>query len=459
MAEFTRKVHLPVSAERAFVWHERPGAFARLTPPWETVRLLEAKGGIRDGALVRVRVNAFGPFGFEAVYRHVEYAEGRRFVDLQEKGPFRKWRHEHRFHRTGEDSCILEDHIEYEAPPLAAGVVAKRLDRMFRYRHAVTFADLMHEATVGPAKPRTVLVSGATGLVGRALCARLTTRGHTVRTLSRRRGDVSWDLDKGTIDSNAMDGVDAVVHLAGEPVAQRWTPAAKERILQSRVKSTQLLVDAMLKARGTRAFISASGINFYGYARKRPVDEGSAPGSGFLAGVCHEWESAARPLDSRDIRAVFIRTGIVLSPAGGALAKMLPAFRLGLGGPIASGRQRMSWIGLEDLVEIYLRAIEDPACRGPVNAVAPEAIDNRTFTKTLGSVLRRPAILPLPAFAVKALFGEMGRETLLSDLAVVPEALRSLSQAWRHAGLESALRHCLGRPLPAEPETFDRMGT
>ncbi len=445
MAVFSRRVNLPVPAARAFAWHERSGAFARLTPPWEKVTVLEASGGVREGDRVRVRVNALGPVSFQAVYRHTEYEEGRLFVDLQEKGPFRHWRHEHRFHVSAPDSCILEDHIEYEPPPLGGAVVRRRLDRMFRYRHAVTLADFMHEATVGPPEPKSVLVTGASGLVGHALCARLTTRGHEVRALGRGSGDFQWDPAAGEIDPVAFDGVDVVVHLAGEPVAQRWTRAAKERIRRSRVRSTELLTREILRAGRPIAYVAASGVNYYGFSRTGEVSEKDDSGEGFLADVCRDWEGAARPLVAAGARVVFLRTGVVLSPAGGALAKMLPAFRCGVGGRIGSGRQRMSWVSLEDLVEMYLRAVEDPACGGPLNAVAPEPADNRRFTRSLARVLGRPALLPLPGFAVRALFGEMGRETLLADLAVRPVALQTLGHGWRQPGLEMALRHCLGR--------------
>ena len=458
MATFIKKVELPVSAEQAFIWHERPGAFGRLTPPWERVEVVEATGGIRDGARVEIRVRALGPVGFKSVYRHVDYVEGKRFVDIQERGPFRKWRHEHRFHPAGDGRCVLEDHIEYEAPPLSGRLVNERLNRMFTFRHAVTLADLAYEKAAGSAEPKTILVSGATGLVGRALCARFTTRGHAVRILSRRGGEARWDPTRGELDKGAMEGVDAVVHLAGEPIAQRWSARVKERILRSRVEGTRLLVDAMLNAEQAPIYVAASGINYYGCVRQDAVSEDSEPGVGFLADVCRAWEGAAEPLAGQGIPSVFLRPGIVLSPAGGALAKMLPAFRAGLGGPIASGKQRMSWVALDDLVEIFLRAVEDPRYRGPLNAVAPEPVENRVFSRVLGSVLRRPALLPMPALAIKMLFGEMGRETVLSDLTVLPARLLSLSHHWRLPDIESALRHCLGRPAPKKSELSESKG-
>ena len=295
------------------------------------------------------------------------------------------------------------------------------------------------------AEASTILVSGATGLVGRAVVDALAGRGHTVRTLSRSRdGDFRWDPEAGTMDAGALTGVSRVVHLAGEPIAQRWTDAAKGRILRSRVRGTGLLVRKMLDRQPAPALICASGAHFYGFARDEPVDETDASGSGFLAEVCREWEAAAKPLNAvPGGRVVYVRTGVVLSAAGGALAKMLPPFRAGLGGRVGSGSQRMSWIGLEDLARVYVRAVEDASIGGPLNAVAPAPATNAAFVRTLGKVLGRPAAVPLPAFAVNWMFGEMGRETLLSDLAVRPARLKKLDFEWRSPDLATALSRAM----------------
>jgi uncharacterized protein len=294
------------------------------------------------------------------------------------------------------------------------------------------------------AENRTTLVTGATGLIGQPLCLHLERGGHTVRTLSRGlNGDFQWDPAKGLLPAEALAGVDAVIHLAGESVAQRWTAAAKKRILESRVKSTALLARKILEG-GTRPdFIAASGINFYGYDQTEPVDEASPNGKGFLAEVCREWEGAAKPLEAAGCRCVYLRTGVVLSQEGGALAKMLPPFKAGAGGRIGSGRQSMSWIDLDDLIRIYAACLEDSELSGPVNAVAPAPVTNQTFAETLGKVLGRPAFLPLPSLAVRAVFGEMGRETVLSNLSVTPGKLKKIDFDWSFPQLEAALTHSL----------------
>lgn len=293
---------------------------------------------------------------------------------------------------------------------------------------------------------KTILITGASGLIGRPLCEKLKAAGHQIRTLSRgRSGDFQWDPAKGELTPGAVEGVDAVIHLAGESVAQRWTSEVKRRILESRVQSTQLLARRILEAEGRPDFISASGINFYGYDRDVPVDETSASGEGFLAEVCREWEAAAQPLEESGCRCVYLRTGVVLSGEGGALAKMLPPFKAGVGGRIGDGRQAMSWIALEDLVRIYVACVENANMSGPINAVAPEPVSNQDFANTLGKVIGRPTFIPTPAFAIRALFGEMGKETVLSNLAVKPKSLKEHKFDWTYPKLESALIHSLNQ--------------
>ena len=291
---------------------------------------------------------------------------------------------------------------------------------------------------------KTILISGATGLVGRALSYELEQRGHIVKRLSRSGDtDINWDLDAVTIDKDAMKGVDVVVHLAGETVAQRWTKSIKARILNSRVEGAKLLVRTILEQDSPPDYISASGINYYGYQCGVGPTEQSPKGDGFLAEVCEQWESAAQPLMNVGIRTVFMRIGLVLSSQGGALKRMLTPFKLGLGGPICSGKQRMSWIGLPDLVRIFCLAIEDINIKGPVNAVSPRFETNGTFVNCLGELLKRPTALPMPGGMVKLLFGEMGKETLCSDLGIVPLLLKEKGFEWEYKDLKTCLEACI----------------
>ena len=290
-----------------------------------------------------------------------------------------------------------------------------------------------------------VLVTGATGLIGRALCRALKAEGVGVRTLSRSSGDFRWDVDGGQIDAGAVAGVDAVVHLAGEPVAQRWTPEVKRRIRNSRVKSTAMLVQRILEQAKPPVCICASGVNYYGFDCGEGVDESSPSGAGFLAEVCREWEGAAQPLVDAGVRTVFVRTGMVLSAEGGALGKLLPIFKAGLGGRVASGKQWLSWIGLDDLVQVYLEAIRHPELNGAVNAVAPEPVRNVDFAKALGRAVRRKALFPVPAAALRVLYGEMANETILSDVGVYPMVLKAEGFQWKAPTLEQALDACVSK--------------
>ncbi len=294
-----------------------------------------------------------------------------------------------------------------------------------------------------------ILISGASGLVGNALASSLAAAGHRVRRLVRRSpvepGAAFWDPATGKLDSGALEGVDAVVHLAGENVAGgRWTAARKGRILDSRVAGTTLIAGAVAAADPRPVLVSASANGFYGDRGDQPMDETGASGDGFLAEVCRRWEAAAAPAAEAGARCVCLRIGMVLSRRGGALAKMSTPFRFGLGGVVGDGRQVMSWIHLDDLVGVIEHALTRPDLSGPVNAVAPSPVTNRVFTRTLGRVLGRPTLAPLPAPMVRLVFGEMGTELLLASTRVVPARLAASDFSFRFEDLESALRHELG---------------
>ena len=288
-----------------------------------------------------------------------------------------------------------------------------------------------------------IAVTGASGFVGRALCLRLRGLGYEVVALrSRHAGPGGFDADTGYVDLAALQGARAIVHLAGEPIAQRWSEAAKGRILASRRDGTRALARAAAALdRRPEAFIAMSGINRYGTRRVEPCDESSSPRTdSFLAEVTAAWEEAAVPAAEAGIRTVFLRTGMVLAPEGGALKKMLPAFRLGLGGPIGGGRQRVSWIALPDLVELIVWSLRTPAIAGPLNAVAPRPATQGEFARALGAALGRPAFLPLPSWVISLLFGQMGRETVLGDLEVRPQVALSHGFRFAAADLPAAFR-------------------
>jgi uncharacterized protein (TIGR01777 family) len=322
---------------------------------------------------------------------------------------------------------------------------------MFRYRHRMSEQDLLaHQRFKGVAGMK-IAITGSTGLIGKALGPFLTTGGHAVTRLVRKQGrlaadEVRWDPAAGRVDAAALEGVDAVVHLAGESVAARWTPAKKAAIRDSRVEGTRLLATTLAGlSRRPKTLIAASAIGYYGNRGSTALEEDAASGGGFLAEVCREWEAAADAAREAGIRVVHMRIGVVLSPAGGVLASLLTPFRLGIGGIAGDGRQYMSWIALDDAVGAIHHALMTEDLSGPVNTVAPNPVTNLEFTKTLGAVLSRPTVLPLPAFAARLAFGEMGEELLLSSTRVLPARLVASGYPFRFPHLEEALRHLLGR--------------
>lgn len=464
MEHFELATSLPVSADVAFAWHARAGALQRLLPPWERVEVVRRTGGLEEGARVELRMRN-GPVWQRWDAVHGEMVAGRSFTDRQERGPFARWEHRHVFEPLGDQACRMVDQVRYALPlaPLshwcAGGMVRRRLAQMFAYRHATVRADL---AAVAGHRPQRILISGASGLVGRALVPFLSAAGHEVVRLVRTpapapEGTLPWD-PRQPLAPERLAGFDAVVHLAGAGIAdQRWSAARKATILASRVDGTRTLAVALAASSAPpRVFVCASATGFYGDRGDEVVDERASAGRGFLPEVCVAWEEAAEPARAAGLRVAHVRIGIVLDPRGGALGKMLPIFRLGLAGRLGAGTQFMSWIALDDLLDVVYRAVVDERVRGPLNAVASEPVTNATFTATLARVLRRPAFLPAPAFALRLALGEMAQPLLLASTRVVPAGLLALGHRFRHPDLEGALRHLLGRRSLSAATSPDR---
>ena len=465
MPQYERTQELPASADEAFAWHARPGAFARLAPPWQPLRLLEAANSIDEGERLVLQLRR-GPLRLRWVAEHGPVEPGRSFEDRQLAGPFRSWCHRHLFEPITDSRSLLRDRIEYEIPGgklgelIAGGSIRKDIERTFAYRHRTTVDDLTQHARFRDRPRLSVAISGAGGLVGSALCALLSTGGHRVvrlvRTSEPQLGCARWNPEEGLIDPEALEGVDAVVHLAGENIAnRRWSRRRKDLLYSSRVDATRRLVASLGRLEEPpRLFVGASAIGFYGDRGNTGLDETSRSGSGFLAGLCRDWEQVTVDAGRFAERTVMARFGVILSPAGGALAKMLPAFRLGAGGPLGSGRQMMSWISLDDAIGAILYLLMTPSLAGPVNLTAPEPVSQRQFARTLGRVLRRPAWAPLPRPATRLAFGEMADEMLLASARVLPQRLLGGGYWFRHRELEPALAHLLGAETgpDAEPE-------
>lgn len=456
MPVFEWRSTVPFSAEEVYAWHLRPGAFERLSPPWQYTRVIERSGDVEHGGTLVFAYHS-GPLRGRWVAVHQDVEPGRRFTDRQLHGPFEEWEHTHSFIPEGRDRSVIEDHIEFRLPLGAAGDVfggmpaSRFLERLFRFRHERTLADLTRHAAYA-AEPRLrVGITGATGLIGTQLVAFLESGGHTVARIGRgipeHPGDIMWNPAAGKLAAASIEDLDAVVHLAGENTGRRWSGAHKERIMASRRQSTALLAGTIAAMkRPPRALLSASAVGYYGGDRGDAVlTEAAAPGSDFLAEVCREWEAPLAATSRAGIRVVPMRFGVVLTAAGGALGRMLPAFRAGAGGPFGSGKQWLSWISLDDLVGIVTGLLFAETIDGALNVTSPSPLTNREFVKTLGRVLRRPAVVPLPAGAVRAMFGEMGEVMLLGGQRVVPERLDKAGFVFRYPELEAALRVELGR--------------
>lgn len=444
---------LPHPIDHVFAWHTRPGAFERLNAPWRPVVVVRASGSISPGAQVEIRVPLLAGLSIPWRLTHTAYDPPHLFRDEQTHGPFRSWRHSHTFTTPSAGMTTLRDEIEYELPRgvgFLNSLFQRELSRLFSHRHAVLAHDLELHARWCQKPRKTILIAGASGFVGRALRAFLETAGHSVRTLVRRAplhsGEFYWDPNKQTLDPKIFSDINAVINLCGENIANgRWNAQRKTHIKQSRVQTTHLLAQTIATLpTPPEVFICASGAGFYGDTGDTLVDENHPQGADFLARVCGVWEGAAAPLLDTSCRIVQLRIGMVLNAAGGALAKMIPAFQCGLGGKLGSGEQYISWIGLEDLLGICEHALYSLDLRGPVNCVSPGSCSNREFTNYLAKALRRPAIIPAPASLLKLVFGEMS-QILLASSRAHPQKLLASGYHFVHRSLDAALKFECGQ--------------
>ncbi|HUR54939.1 MAG TPA: NAD-dependent epimerase/dehydratase family protein, partial [Gemmataceae bacterium] len=367
-ATFTMRSPMPASADELYAWHARPGAFQRLQPPWESIRIVGSAGEFgTDGFRVEFRTSLLGPVKGTWLAEAYDFRPGMQFRDRQLKGPFASWDHTHSFIADGPDKSFLDDRIEYRVPGglpgqfLAGRLVRKRLEAVFRYRHALTASDLRRHGQYRERPRLKIAVTGSRGLVGSELVLFLLGGGHAVTRLVSGEFDapddgttwVRWH-PKGPLDPEVLAGHDAVIHLAGDGVADgRWSAAKKQRILESRTIPTRHIADALAAlpdSQRPRVFVSASAVGFYGDRGDEPLTEESSAGSDFLADVCKAWEAAAEPAVRVGVRVVHPRIGIVLTPKGAALGKQLLPFKMGVGALLGSGKQWMPWVTVHDLV-------------------------------------------------------------------------------------------------------------
>ncbi|OQY53046.1 MAG: TIGR01777 family protein [Desulfobacteraceae bacterium 4572_89] len=456
-----------------FEWHAREGAILRLTPPWSPLKLISRTGiGIEKGVQVKFRMDLFKiPMTWEA--EHIEYQENTMFKDHQTKGPFAKWEHTHLFHDQGRNdqgkngqgkkSSVMEDQVAFKLPlgflslPFY-GYVLKELARVFDYRHRVLKYDLEHrlennsEPGAGKARKQRILISGASGSIGSILVPFLRTCGHEVVRLVRKSSNLEndelfWDPYNNILDMEKAGSIDAVINLNGADISRgRWSMKKRQLIVDSRVKPTMVLVEKMKQmAVPPSVFISSSAIGLYGEGQNRVLTEKDPKGDSFISRVCDQWEKASFDAQKAGIRTIQLRIGVVLTPSGGALKRMLLPFSLGLGTRLSKGSQYMSWISMDDALGGILHILKNQDVEGAVNLTAPNPVTNKMFTKILGRVMSRPAPFVLPRWMAIGLWGDMGKETLLTSARVIPEKLLKSGFSFEHNKIEPALKDMLGR--------------
>ena len=439
---FTTSHVLPFDREPVWDWHTRKGAAARLIPPFFPMHPVKEAKRLSDGTTTYSL-----PAGLRWVSRHdlSAYRRGHRFSEVCVSSPIRSiadWRHTHRFADV-EGGTLITDDIHTRAP-------SGPLKSFLAYRQHQLLGDLSFLSRIAAlvdAPPLTVGVTGSRSLIGRAVTAQLRTAGHTVVQIVRekmRPGRRLWEPFHPAQD--LLDGIDVVVHLAGEPMLGRFNEDHKKAIRDSRIVPTRKLAELAASSPQCTAFICASAIGLYGpHTGEAAVTEASEPGEGFLAEVTQEWEAACTPAVEAGKRVVNIRTGVVLSGRGGVLPIKRVLFSTGLGGNVGGGSQWVSWISLDDLSDIYVRAVVDPTLSGPINAVAPNPVQNRDITKALSKQLNRPALMPIPSLGPKLLRGKEGAaEISLADQRVSPAVLSSKEHVFRFPTVEEALAHELG---------------
>ncbi|PIE73793.1 MAG: TIGR01777 family protein [Deltaproteobacteria bacterium] len=446
----------PCSCQQLYDWHSRAGALERLLPPWEKTEIIRKSDGIDPGAEVELKMR-MGPWGilsipFEA--RHVLAEPGRLFEDTQQRGPFAQWTHRHIFHEK-DGGCQLEDRVEYALPlqkvlPAFVGRhVEKNLQRMFRYRVDTLRCDIeLHERC--RQKPLRLLVSGASGVLGRDLLPLLTTGGHEVWRLVRRRADtqnreIFWDPQHGLLDLQEAPRFDGVIHLAGEYIGlHRWTKQKKENVVKSRLDGTKLLVNEISSLpQKPRVFLCASATGFYGDSRVENLTEDYPAGKGFISEVCRLWEREAQQAEKAGIRTVMLRFGVGLTPKGGALRRILDASPLGYIRRFGGGEQSISWISGEDMAAAVLHCLSHNIA-GPINIVAPEPVSNKNFMAQLSKITGKPLLFCVSERLLNMVYKEMAAEMLLASTHVSCKKLEESGFHFRHPNLETALRSMLG---------------
>jgi uncharacterized protein (TIGR01777 family) len=461
---FIKSTKIPATNKDAFDYHAREGALERLVPPWSILTVTSHEGNIRDGAISAFRVS-FGVIGFKWTAVHFGYLQDRQFQDKMVKGPFQSWIHTHSFLPSEIGHCIMEDKIAYSppfgklGPTLLDNNIQNILNQLFHYRHRILSNDINLWKIAGRSKGQKILITGSHGLIGSSLIPLLTAAGeHKITRLARPPSNrnnnntnlhsIIWDPREDKVNVKELEGFDVVVHLAGENIFGRWTDSKKQRILESRIKSTRLLCDSLIKlANPPSTLICASATGFYGNQGNEVLTEKSKPGFGFLSDVCRKWEESTETARDAGIRVVNMRFGAVLTPKGGMLQKLLALPRFGLGLRLGDENQHISWVSIEDAIGSIFYSIINSSIRGPVNVVSPKPVTNLEFSKTLARIVKSKIMLPISQKLARMMLGELADTMITSSTLVVPNKLSSAGYRFLNPDLEDAFRLLLGRQI------------
>ncbi|PID78240.1 MAG: TIGR01777 family protein [Deltaproteobacteria bacterium] len=453
MNTFEKTVILDAKKEMVFEYHEKPGALKRLSPPWQKLKVIKQTKGILEGS--RVTMDLYDPVKIRWKALHTKYEKDSFFEDLQLKGPFYSWTHSHSFKDIHDHNSFMTDKIKYSlfldkiTGFIFKSALQNKLERIFSYRHKILKRDI--ESMKKFTGKKTILLGGASGLLGSLLIAKLSACGHNVKLLVRKypenENEYYWNSQKRLIDKRCFDNVDVVINLSGEPIgAGIWTKSKKKKIIDSRVDTTSLIAETIDELKNPpELFISASATGFYGNRGAEKLDENSSKGKLFISRVCDEWEKASILKKNTSTRIINLRTGLVFTPEGGVLPLILQSFYTGFSGVPGSGNQYLSWISSEDWINIIYESIFNTNIHGAVNACSPDPMTFKEIMDTISDITGIPYYLKIPAPVIKFLLGQRGYETILCGSRAYPEKMISNGFSFFHNSLENALREMLGK--------------